>query len=246
MTHYGWQYITNCLSSPPPLPDPIRQEKCRRFTKKQLQIDPNISKHILTYTKIKNRYKQLRRQFKNGMYHLERQYKDSCVGGGQKRPMTMENNNKKGNSTTIVCQYCLLFNSAAKLPKFLGDIISLQIKLSWITKSYWFKLLVVSGLQAVCHVRIMRRWSSNLKQWTIQRPRLWVPRPYSLSPTRQSKPAFQWQGKNERIHRQWQQGTKQTQDRHGGHQFTYGSSVTSLVTGGTVFFPEQPGETITQ
>ena len=32
----------------------------------------------------------------------------------------------------------------------------------------------------------------------------------------------------------------------GGHQFTYGSSVTSLVTGGTVFFSEQPGETITQ
>ena len=32
----------------------------------------------------------------------------------------------------------------------------------------------------------------------------------------------------------------------GGHQFTYGSSVTSLVTRGTVFFSEQPGETITQ
>ena len=31
-----------------------------------------------------------------------------------------------------------------------------------------------------------------------------------------------------------------------GHQFTYGSSVTSLVTGGTVLFSEQPGETITQ
>ena len=31
-----------------------------------------------------------------------------------------------------------------------------------------------------------------------------------------------------------------------GNQFTYGSSVTSLVTGGTVFFSEQPGETITQ
>ena len=77
-------------------------------------------------------------------------------------------------------------------------------------------------------------------------PRLWVPSPYSLSPTRRSKPAFQWQGTNERIHRQWQQDTKRTQDRHGGHQFTYGSSVTSLVTGGTVFFSEQPGETITQ
>ena len=49
-----------------------------------------------------------------------------------------------------------------------------------------------SGLQAVCHVRIMRRWSSNLGQWTIQRPRLWVPSPYSLSPTRRIKPAFQW------------------------------------------------------
>ena len=52
-------------------------------------------------------------------------------------------------------------------------------------------LVVVSGLQAVCHVRIMRRWSSNLEQWTIQRPRLWVPSPYSLSPARRSKPAFQ-------------------------------------------------------
>ena len=51
--------------------------------------------------------------------------------------------------------------------------------------------VVVSGLQAVCHVRIMRRWSSNLEQWTIQRPRLWVPSPYDLSPTRRSKPAFQ-------------------------------------------------------
>ena len=51
--------------------------------------------------------------------------------------------------------------------------------------------VVVSGLQAVCHVRIMRRWSSNLEQWTIQRPRLWVPSPYSLSLTRGSKPAFQ-------------------------------------------------------
>ena len=77
-------------------------------------------------------------------------------------------------------------------------------------------------------------------------PRLWVPSPYSLSPTRRSKPAFQWQGTNERIHRQWQQGTKRTKDRHGGHQFTYGSSVTSLVTGETMFFSEQPGETITQ
>ena len=103
-----------------------------------------------------------------------------------------------------------------------------------------------SGLQAVCHVQIMRRWSSNLEQWTIQRPRLWEPRPYSLSPTRRSKPAFQWQGTNERIHRQWQQGTKQTQNRHEGHQFTYGYSVTSLVTGGNVFFSEQPGETMTQ
>ena len=77
-------------------------------------------------------------------------------------------------------------------------------------------------------------------------PRLWVSSPYSLSPTRQSKPAFQWQRTNERIHRQWQQGTKLTKDRHGGHQFTYGSSVTSLVTGGTMFFSEQPGENITQ
>ena len=51
--------------------------------------------------------------------------------------------------------------------------------------------VVVSGLQAVCHVLIMRRWSSNLEQLTIQRPRLWVPSPYSLSPTRRSKPAFQ-------------------------------------------------------
>ena len=113
---------------------------------------------------------------------------------------------------------------------------------SWSTSRRY----VVSGLQAVCHVRIMRRWSSNLEQWTIQHPRLWVPNPYSLSPTRRSKPAFQWQGTNERIHRQWQYGTKRNQDRHGGHQFTYGSSVTSLVTGGTVFFSEQPGETFTQ
>ena len=116
------------------------------------------------------------------------------------------------------------------------------ISLSWCIYIY---VVVVSGLQAVCHVRIMRRLSSNLEQWTIQRPRLWVPSPYSLSPTRRSKPAFQWQGTNERIHRKWQQGTKWTQDRHGGHQFTYGSSVTSLVTGGNVFFSEQPGETIT-
>ena len=62
----------------------------------------------------------------------------------------------------------------------------------------------------------MRRWSSNLRQWTIHRPRLWVLSPYSLSPTRRSKPAFQWQGTNERIHRKWQQGTKRTKDRHGG------------------------------
>ena len=27
---------------------------------------------------------------------------------------------------------------------------------------------VVLGLQAVCHSQIMRRWSSNLGQWTIQ------------------------------------------------------------------------------
>ena len=47
-------------------------------------------------------------------------------------------------------------------------------------------------------------------------PRLWVPSPYSLSPTRQSKPAFQWHGTNERIHRQWQQGTERTKGRHGG------------------------------
>ena len=77
-------------------------------------------------------------------------------------------------------------------------------------------VVVVSGLQAVCHVRIMRRLSSNLEQWTIQRPRLWVPSPYSLSLTRRSKPAFQWHGTNERIHRKWQQGTKRTQDIHGG------------------------------
>ena len=38
-------------------------------------------------------------------------------------------------------------------------------------------MVVVSGLQAVCHVRIMRWWSSNLEQWTIQHPRLWVPSP---------------------------------------------------------------------
>ena len=101
-------------------------------------------------------------------------------------------------------------------------------------------VVVVSGLQAVCHARIMRRWSSNLRQWTIQRPRLWVPIPYSLSPTRRSKPAFQWQVKNERIHRQWQQGTRRTQDKHGGHQFTYGSLVTSLVTGGKCYFHNSP------
>ena len=46
-------------------------------------------------------------------------------------------------------------------------------------------------------------------------PRIWVPSPYSLSPTRRSKTAFQWQGTNKRIHRQWQQGMKQTKDRHG-------------------------------
>ena len=111
---------------------------------------------------------------------------------------------------------------------------------------WYYGVLCCSGLQAVCHVRIMRRWSSNLEQWTIQRPRLWMTSPYSLSRTRRSKPAFQWQVTNEWIHRQWQQGTKRTQDRHGGHQFTYGSSVTSIVTGGTVFFSEQAGETTTQ
>ena len=52
-------------------------------------------------------------------------------------------------------------------------------------------VVVVSGLQAECHVQIMRRWSSNLEQWTIQRPRLWVTSPYSLRPTRRSKPVFQ-------------------------------------------------------
>ena len=31
-------------------------------------------------------------------------------------------------------------------------------------------------------------------------------------------------------------GNETNADRHGGHQFIYGSSVTSLVTGGTVFF----------
>ena len=89
-------------------------------------------------------------------------------------------------------------------------------------------LLFVIGLQAVRHARIMRRWSSNLGQWPIQPSRLWVPNPYSLSPTRRSKPTFQWQGTNERIHRQWQQGTKWTKDRHGGHQFTYGSQLPRL------------------
>ena len=46
-------------------------------------------------------------------------------------------------------------------------------------------------------------------------PRLWVPSPYSFSPTRRSKPAFQWQGTNERTQKQWHQDTKRTQDRHG-------------------------------
>ena len=58
--------------------------------------------------------------------------------------------------------------------------------------------------------------------------RLWVPNPYSLSLTKRSKPALQWQGKNERIHRQWQQGTKQTKDRNRGQQFTYGSQLPRL------------------
>ena len=77
-------------------------------------------------------------------------------------------------------------------------------------------------------------------------PRLWVPNPYSLSPTRQSKPAFQWQGTNERVHRQWQQGTKRMKDRHGGHQITYGSHSPRLWHDGPSSFSEQPGETITQ
>ena len=71
-------------------------------------------------------------------------------------------------------------------------------------------------------------------------PRLWVPNPYSLSPTRQSKPAFQWQGTNERIHRQWQQGTKRTKDRHGGHQFTYRSQLPHLWHEGPSSFQNSP------
>ena len=72
-------------------------------------------------------------------------------------------------------------------------------------------------------------------------PRLWVPIPYSLSPTRQSKPAFQWQGTNERIHRQWQQGKKRTKDRHGGHQFTVnGSQLPRLWHEGPSSFQNSP------
>ena len=58
-------------------------------------------------------------------------------------------------------------------------------------------------------------------------PWLWVPNPYSLSPTRRSKPAFQWQGTNERIYMQWQQGTKRTKDRHGGTNSHMGRSYLS-------------------
>ena len=72
-------------------------------------------------------------------------------------------------------------------------------------------------------------------------PRLWLPSPYSLSSTRISKPAFQWQGTNERIHRQWQQGTKRTQDRHGGHQFTVnGSQLPPLWQEGPCSFQNSP------
>ena len=41
-------------------------------------------------------------------------------------------------------------------------------------------------------------------------------------------------------------GNETNEGQTRGHQLTYGSSVNSLVTGGTVFFSEQPGETITQ
>ena len=79
------------------------------------------------------------------------------------------------------------------------------------------------------------------------RPRLWVPSPYSLSPTRRSKPTFQWQGTNERIHRQWQQGNETNKGQTRGAPIHSGwVAVTSLLTGGTLFFSEQPGETITQ
>ena len=118
-------------------------------------------------------------------------------------------------------------------------------------------LLFVLGLQAVRHAQIMRR--CGLEQVCCSNPvptsdsgqsspRFWVPNPNYLSPTRRSKPAFQWQGTNERIHRQWHQGTKQTKDRHGGHQFhIWGISVTSLVTQRTWFFcTRTPRETITQ
>ena len=74
-------------------------------------------------------------------------------------------------------------------------------------------------------------------------PRLWVPNLYYLSPTRRSKPVFQWQGTNERIHMQWQQGTKRTKDRHGGYQFTYGSQLLCLWHEGPSSFqniPERP------
>ena len=72
-------------------------------------------------------------------------------------------------------------------------------------------------------------------------PRLWVPNPYSLSLTRRSKPAFQWQGTNEQIHRQLQQGTKRTKDRHGGHQFTVnGSQLPPLWQEGTCSFQNSP------
>ena len=86
----------------------------------------------------------------------------------------------------------------------------------------------------------MRRWSSSLEQWTIQRPRLWVPSPYSLSPTWRSKPAFQWQGTTERIHRQWQQGTKRTQDRHGVTNSLMGIHLPPLWQEGPCSFKNSP------
>ena len=94
-------------------------------------------------------------------------------------------------------------------------------------------LLFVLGLQAIRHAQIMRRCGleqvccSNPVQTSDSgqsSPRLWVPNPYSISPTRQSNMHLQWQGTNERIHSQRQQVTKRTKDRHGGTNFTYGES----------------------
>ena len=117
-----------------------------------------------------------------------------------------------------------------------------------------YVVLFLLGLQAVRHTQIMRR--CGLEQVWCSNPvptldsgqsitRLCVPNLYYLSLMRRSKPAFQWQGTNERIHRQWQQGKKQTKDRQGGTNLKFGLSYLACDTRDLVIF-RTPRETINQ